>query len=45
MRPKVPYYPEASKILQVALQKAFTGKLSPKKALDEAAKKIKAIQY
>ncbi len=45
VRPKVPYYPEASKILQVALQKAFTGKLSPKKALDEAAKKIKEIQY
>jgi len=42
-RPVVPYYAEFSKILQVALQDALTGKKSPKKALDDAAKEIKGI--
>lgn len=44
-RPVVPYYAEFSKILQVALQYALTGKKSPQKALDDAAKAIKGIQY
>ena len=44
-RPVVPYYAEFSKILQVALQDALTGKKSPQKALDDAAEVIKGIQY
>ena len=43
-RPVVPYYAEFSKILQVALQNALTGKNSPQEALDDAAEAIKGIQ-
>jgi multiple sugar transport system substrate-binding protein len=39
VRPKVPFYPEGSKALQLALQLALTKKKSPKEALDEAAAK------
>lgn len=39
VRPKVPYYLEASKALQLALQEALTGKKSAQQALDEAAAK------
>lgn len=45
VRPKVPYYMELSRILQVAIQNALTGKKKPKQALDEAVKEIKKIQY
>lgn len=38
VRPKVPFYPEASKALQLALQKALTKQATPQEALDEAAK-------
>lgn len=37
VRPKVAYYPEASKALQLALQEALTLQKSPKDALDGAA--------
>ncbi|NLF65561.1 MAG: extracellular solute-binding protein [Chloroflexi bacterium] len=37
VRPKVPFYPEASKTLQLAMQRALTGQASPQEALDEAA--------
>lgn len=37
VRPKVPYYPEGSKALQLAMQKALTGQSTPQEALDEAA--------
>jgi len=43
-RPVVPYYAEFSKILQVALQNALTGKNSPQEALNDAAEAIKGIQ-
>ncbi|HSJ88548.1 MAG TPA: ABC transporter substrate-binding protein [Anaerolineales bacterium] len=39
VRPKVPYYPEASKALQLALQEALTKQKTPKQALDDAAAK------
>lgn len=39
VRPKVPFYPEASKALQLALQEALTKQKSPKQALDDAAAK------
>jgi len=39
VRPKVPFYPEASKALQLALQEAFTGQKTPQQALDDAAAK------
>jgi len=39
VRPKVPYYPEASKALQLALQEALTKQKSPQEALDAAAAK------
>jgi multiple sugar transport system substrate-binding protein len=39
VRPKVPYYPEGSKALQLALQEALTGQKTPKEALDAAAAK------
>jgi multiple sugar transport system substrate-binding protein len=39
VRPKVPYYPEASKALQLALQEALTKQKSPQQALDDAAAK------
>lgn len=43
-RPVVSYYAEFSKILQVALQNALTGKKSPQEALDDAAEAIKGIK-
>jgi multiple sugar transport system substrate-binding protein len=39
VRPKVPFYPEASKALQLALQEALTGQKTPQQALDDAAAK------
>lgn len=39
VRPKVPYYPEGSKALQLALQQALTKQATPKQALDQAAAK------
>ena len=39
VRPKVPFYPEASKALQLAMQEALTKMKSPKEALDDAAAK------
>jgi len=37
VRPKVPYYVEGSKALQLALQEALTKQKSPKEAMDAAA--------
>ena len=42
-RPRVPYYNEASRALQVALQEALSGKATPQEALDEAADTIREI--
>lgn len=39
VRPKVPFYPEASKALQLALQEALTGQKTPEQALNDAAAK------
>jgi multiple sugar transport system substrate-binding protein len=39
VRPKVAYYPEASKALQLALQEALTKKKTPEQALNDAAAK------
>jgi multiple sugar transport system substrate-binding protein len=39
VRPKVAYYPEASKSLQLALQEALTKQKSPQQALNDAAAK------
>jgi len=39
VRPKVTFYPEASKALQLALQEALTKSKSPQQALDDAAAK------
>lgn len=39
VRPKVPFYPEASKALQLALQEALTKQKSPEQALNDAADK------
>jgi multiple sugar transport system substrate-binding protein len=39
VRPKVPYYPEASKTLQLALQEALTKQKTPEQALNDAAAK------
>ncbi len=39
VRPKVSYYPEASKALQLALQEALTKQKSAQQALDDAAAK------
>jgi multiple sugar transport system substrate-binding protein len=39
VRPKVPFYPEASKALQLALQEALTKQKTPQEALDAAAQK------
>lgn len=40
VRPKVPYYNEASRIVQVALQEALTGAKTPQQALDDAVAQI-----
>ncbi len=39
VRPKVAYYPEASKALQLALQEALTGQKTSEQALNDAAAK------
>jgi multiple sugar transport system substrate-binding protein len=39
VRPKVTFYPEASKALQLALQEALTKSKTPQQALDDAAAK------
>lgn len=44
VRPKVPYYTEASTALQLALQNALTKQKSPKEALDEAAAKFAELK-
>jgi multiple sugar transport system substrate-binding protein len=43
VRPKVPYYNEASRILQIAIQEALTGAASPQDALNSAAEQIAEI--
>ncbi|MBN1964181.1 MAG: extracellular solute-binding protein [Anaerolineae bacterium] len=40
VRPKVPYYNEASRLLQIAIQEALTGRATPQEALDEAVAAI-----
>lgn len=40
VRPKVPYYNEASRILQLAIQEALTGAATPEDALNNAATQI-----
>lgn len=40
VRPKVPYYNEASRLVQIAIQQAVTGRATPQEALDEAAAAI-----
>ncbi len=44
LRPRVPYYTEASVPIQLALQEALTGKKTPQQALDDAAAAVKKIQ-
>ncbi len=44
IRPKVPYYNEASRIIQIALQQALTGDKSPQEALDDAVNQIEEVQ-
>lgn len=44
VRPKVPYYTEASTALQLALQNALTKQKSAKEALDEAAAKFTELK-
>jgi multiple sugar transport system substrate-binding protein len=39
VRPKVAYYPEGSKVLQLAIQEALTKSKTPQQALDDAAAK------
>ena len=43
VRPKVTFYPEASKALQLALQEALTKSKTPQQALDDAAAKWKDL--
>lgn len=43
VRPKVPYYNEASRIVQVALQEALTGAKTPQQALDDAVAQIQEV--
>ena len=43
VRPKVPYYNEASRLVQIALQEALTGRATPQEALDEAAMEIMEV--
>ncbi len=43
VRPKVPYYAEASRILQLAIQEALTGAASPQDALDDAVEEIREL--
>ncbi|MFC1960877.1 ABC transporter substrate-binding protein [Chloroflexota bacterium] len=43
VRPKVPYYNEASRLVQVAIQEALTGRATPQEALDNAVSEILEI--
>jgi multiple sugar transport system substrate-binding protein len=43
VRPKVPYYNEASRIVQLAMQEALTGSASTQEALDSAVEEIQEI--
>lgn len=43
VRPKVPYYNEASRIVQVAIQEALTGASTPQEALDSAVEQIQQL--
>lgn len=43
VRPKVPYYNEASRLVQIAIQEALTGRATPQEALDEAAAEIMEV--
>jgi multiple sugar transport system substrate-binding protein len=43
VRPKVPYYNEASRILQLAIQEALVGSKTPQEALDGAAAEIMEV--
>jgi multiple sugar transport system substrate-binding protein len=43
VRPKVPYYNEASRIIQIAIQEALTGAATPQEALDNAVAQIEEI--
>jgi multiple sugar transport system substrate-binding protein len=43
VRPKVPYYNEASRIIQIAIQEALTGATTPQEALDNAVAQIEEI--
>jgi multiple sugar transport system substrate-binding protein len=40
VRPKVPYYNEASRLVQIAIQEALTGRSTPQEALDNAVAEI-----
>ncbi len=40
VRPKVPYYNEASRLVQIAIQQALTGRATPQEALDAASAAI-----
>lgn len=42
-RPVSPFYPMLSDAMQIQIHRAITGKISPQKALDNAAKTIEAI--
>lgn len=44
VRPKVPYYTEASLALQLALQQALTKAKTPQEAMDEAAAKFNELK-
>jgi len=44
VRPKVPYYTEASLAMQIAIQEALSGSKTPQEALDDAAAKIVEMQ-
>lgn len=43
VRPKVPFYPEGSKAIQLALQEALTKQKTPQQALDDAAAKWNSL--
>lgn len=44
VRPKVPYYTELSKVVQVAIHEALTGLKTPERALNDAFGRVKEIQ-
>ncbi len=43
VRPKVPYYNEASRLIQIAIQEALTGRATPQEALDNAVEQIREV--